>query len=71
MSKADPEEFALTSVRLWSEDYDWLNQYLIAGERSDFIRSAVHEAIEAVELERSPGQRVRAIVRERLEKPIT
>lgn len=71
MSKADPEEFTLTSVRLWSEDYNWLGQYLVAGERSDFIRSAVREAIEAVELERAPGQRVRAIVRERLERPIT
>ena len=71
MSKADPEEFTLTSVRLWSDDYDWLSQYLIAGERSDFIRSAVSEAIERIELERAPGQRVRAIVRERLERPIT
>ena len=42
----------LITVRIWPDNLDWMSAYLMKGERSDFIRNAINDAIDNIEQER-------------------
>lgn len=42
----------LITVRIWPQNLDWMSSYLMRGERSDFIRNAINDAIDKIEQQR-------------------
>lgn len=67
----------LITVRIWPDNKDWMDQYLLKGERSDFIRNAIADAISNLETRRvqmagpeGTPQNRRTFVKEYLENPL-
>ncbi len=67
----------LITVRIWPQNLDWMSSYLMRGERSDFIRNAINDAIENIEADRASDckmqgttQNRRTFVKRYLENPL-
>ena len=56
----------LITVRIWPQNLDWMSDYLMRGERSDFIRNAINDAIRpfgkhVVDMPFTPGRILQAL----------